>query len=321
MIIDIKQAAVGKWASILTLMGIDETAFSGRHGPCPICGGKDRFRFNRQTEVCHCNQCGSLGGMDLAMAYTGRPFKELAIEIKTNFLGVAKVTTAPTPDTEKTKAFLKRIHGTLSPITGFDCTGTYLNARGITSTPAQNCWQTEHLAYFQDGVKQGDHPAMVAAFRNLQGALSTYHVTYLDNKGNKANVASPKKIMPTLIPLTGCSIQLFKADKVLAIAEGIETALAVHDLEGVPVWASGNAQLMAAMEIPESVEELLIYADSDPSFTGQKAAYTLANKYALKGLKVRVNTLLDKNWLLDSGDKYDFLDYLNASRLSKQKAA
>ena len=34
----------------------------------------------------------------------------------------------------------------------------------------------------------------------------------------------------------------------------------------------------AAMEIPESVKHVVIYADSDPSFTGQEAAYKLVRK-------------------------------------------
>jgi putative DNA primase/helicase len=25
---------------------MDERALSGKHGPCPLCGGRDRFRFD-----------------------------------------------------------------------------------------------------------------------------------------------------------------------------------------------------------------------------------------------------------------------------------
>ena len=44
--LDVREVAQGRWRSILTVLGIDERALSGKHGPCPMCGGKDRFRFD-----------------------------------------------------------------------------------------------------------------------------------------------------------------------------------------------------------------------------------------------------------------------------------
>jgi phage/plasmid primase-like uncharacterized protein len=39
-------AALGRWPEILAAVGVDRSALSNRHGPCPGCGGKDRFRFD-----------------------------------------------------------------------------------------------------------------------------------------------------------------------------------------------------------------------------------------------------------------------------------
>ena len=48
--------AEGKWAGILTALGIDGDKLTQEHGPCPGCGGTDRFRFDDQdgrgTWVC-----------------------------------------------------------------------------------------------------------------------------------------------------------------------------------------------------------------------------------------------------------------------------
>lgn len=41
----IKQAAHGQWESILIALGVPSESLTGRHCPCPGCGGKDRFRF------------------------------------------------------------------------------------------------------------------------------------------------------------------------------------------------------------------------------------------------------------------------------------
>ncbi len=41
----VKQAAQGRWPAILTSHGIHDNHLTGKHGPCPGCGGKDRFRY------------------------------------------------------------------------------------------------------------------------------------------------------------------------------------------------------------------------------------------------------------------------------------
>lgn len=42
----VKAAALGRWQQILPALGVDASFLSGRHGPCPGCGGIDRFRFD-----------------------------------------------------------------------------------------------------------------------------------------------------------------------------------------------------------------------------------------------------------------------------------
>ncbi len=58
----VKAAATGRWPAILAELGVPESALRNRHGPCPGCGGRDRFRFDnrdgRGTFIC------SQGGSD-----------------------------------------------------------------------------------------------------------------------------------------------------------------------------------------------------------------------------------------------------------------
>ena len=44
---EVKQQANGKWPDILATLGVPVSA-NGKHGPCPGCGGKDRFRFDNK---------------------------------------------------------------------------------------------------------------------------------------------------------------------------------------------------------------------------------------------------------------------------------
>ncbi len=40
-----KAAARGRWPAIWSALGVGAIPAKGRHGPCPGCGGKDRFRL------------------------------------------------------------------------------------------------------------------------------------------------------------------------------------------------------------------------------------------------------------------------------------
>lgn len=73
---DIKAAAFRRWPEILcNVAGIGDDYLSGRHGPCPRCGGTKRFRFSNHNEngSIICNDCGKgLGdGIDVVCWYLG----------------------------------------------------------------------------------------------------------------------------------------------------------------------------------------------------------------------------------------------------------
>lgn len=42
----VREAARGRWDVILPALGIDAAFLRNRHGPCPGCGGTDRFRYD-----------------------------------------------------------------------------------------------------------------------------------------------------------------------------------------------------------------------------------------------------------------------------------
>ncbi|CAJ1884848.1 hypothetical protein OPFLODJI_03572 [Aeromonas hydrophila] len=76
---DVAVAATGHWPDLLAGLGIDIPS-RGKHGSCPTCGGKDRFRLDdkggRGTWIC--NQCGAGDGLALVGLVTGKPIKEAA---------------------------------------------------------------------------------------------------------------------------------------------------------------------------------------------------------------------------------------------------
>ncbi|WP_447831847.1 DUF927 domain-containing protein [Aeromonas salmonicida] len=86
---NVAATASGHWPDLLTAVGIN-TPHSGKHGPCPACGGKDRFRLDnkggRGTWIC--NQCGAGDGLALVGLVTGKPIKEAA-ELIAPLVGVS----------------------------------------------------------------------------------------------------------------------------------------------------------------------------------------------------------------------------------------
>ena len=78
----VAEAAQGKWPVILQMLRIDLPE-NGRHGPCPKCGGKDRFRLDdldgRGTWIC--SQCGNGDGLDLVKLVTGYSVRKAAQEV------------------------------------------------------------------------------------------------------------------------------------------------------------------------------------------------------------------------------------------------
>ena len=73
----------------------------------------------------------------------------------------------------------------------------------------------------------------------------------------------------------------------LAIAEGVEDALAVHQLTGLPCWAALSKGFMREMRgIPRWIERVTIFADADDG--GRHAAHQLAQRLREEGREVRV---------------------------------
>ena len=103
--------ANGHWPSILgALAGLSADQLTDKHQPCPLCGGKDRYRFDDQdgSGSWFCNKCGgpqqSGGGgtgMDLLMRRTGWQFKEAAQRVEQH-LGIAPQ--RPEPPTKGAEA-------------------------------------------------------------------------------------------------------------------------------------------------------------------------------------------------------------------------
>lgn len=295
------EIATGRWTSILMYFGIAESFLKNKASPCPICGGKDRYRFDdkegRGTWIC--NQCGAGDGFRLLELVKGWTFKESAYQVEQVAGSVTAVEVKKETDEAKKIASVKRIWNETEPVSKGDPVWLYLNRRiGLEIIPA--CLRYHPALPYVDGESIEYHPAMVALVTSHEGKGAGVHRIYLDKSGNKANVEKCKKLMAGTA-LNGSSIKLGQAGEEVGIAEGIETALAASRKFSMPVWAAISANLMEQWTPPAGVKRVIVFGDNDASFTGQASAFALAKKLNNKGFSVdvRIPGEVGKDWADD----------------------
>jgi putative DNA primase/helicase len=94
------ERARGRWPEILYRFGIDRSFLRNRHGPCPLCGGRDRFRFDDLdgSGSYLCNQCGASkgpgAGIRLLMRFRDWDFKT-AVQAIDELIGTGYVPPPP----------------------------------------------------------------------------------------------------------------------------------------------------------------------------------------------------------------------------------
>jgi len=289
---DLKELARGRWYGILTTLGIAGEILDGKHQACPFCGGTDRFRWTNFEDqgMFICNQCGGGSGFDLAMRYLGMDFAGVAKEIERIMGTPAKIKIpldqngAP-EDLGKAGRMAEKIWREATALeTKENPVCQYLLHRGLGAAPGSLRY---HPGVF-DGDSKRKYQAMVASIQDFRGAPSGIHLTFLeevDGRWIKARIPAPKKQRKIARTIAGGAIRLTTkgGDGCLAVAEGIETAIAVREMYGTPCWSTMNSSGLVSFQLPEARPiQLHIYADNDKNYAGQKAAYTLANRLATK---------------------------------------
>jgi len=286
--LDVRAAAQGRWRFILATLGMDERSLSGKHCACPMCGGRDRFRFDDRDGrgTYFCSGCGAGDGVKLAMGITGQDFKATAEQIE-RLAGVVQPTASKPERTDDEKlAALRRVWQGSKPIHRGDEAEQYLLGRGLRLHDLPESLRLHPGLRYRDDDHQGVYPAMLGVVTGPDGRAVSLHRTYL-TEGRKAPVTTPKKLMAGL-PIPGAAIRLTAVSQVLGIAEGIETALAAFELFEVPTWSCVSAQGIESFEPPAGIREVIVFADNDENFAGQKAAFAAAHRLKLKGFEVEV---------------------------------
>ncbi|MDA1029714.1 MAG: toprim domain-containing protein [Bacteroidetes bacterium] len=157
----------------------------------------------------------------------------------------------------------------------------YLTSRGIdVMPPLIRC----HGNLKHTGTGQS-FPAMIAAVsRYPDNEITGIHRTYLQSDGSgKAKISSAKMMAGKC---RGGAVQLVPCSNQLALTEGIETALSVLQATNIPTWACLSTGGLTGVVVPETVTEILIFADHDEP--GIRAANYASDRFRNEGRSARI---------------------------------
>jgi putative DNA primase/helicase len=271
------------WPQVLERLGVPAEHLVNRHGPCPACGGKDRFRFDNKhgRGDYFCNGCGAGDGFNLLMRVHGWDFRTARDRVaEAAGVGTAASMTLIRPAAAPSVSSIAQPTSRVLSLwrqrcAVIDCGEAveYLASRHCWPLP-EGCALRAHpsVEYFDGARRTGRYAALLADVRDLAGELVTAHITYLEH-GRKLRDHEPRKILSPLTGRIGCAVRLSPIDgETLGIAEGIETALSAIELHnGMPVWAALNTSLLAKFDPPPEVKHLVVFADADVAGLGAAA--------------------------------------------------
>ena len=293
-----KDAARGKWKGILATLGVSPDHLTGKHGPCPMCGGKDRFRFDNKggDGTYFCSGCGAGNGFDLLRGVNNWDFKTAAREVDQVVGNIAPEPLAKPMDDEQRRDMLNRLWNAGVTIRADNPASRYIGSRRLFLPQNADCLRYVERCPVPGG---GFLPAVIAMVANADGKPANIHRTFIAPDGSgKAQIDEPRAMMPGRIP-DGAAIRLASVHgERLGIAEGWETALAATAKFNVPTWSAINSTILAKWWPPAGVREVIVFGDNDCKFGGAAAAYALAHRLAVKGfaVDVRIPEQIGKDW-------------------------
>lgn len=253
--------AIGKWDTIYQRLGVKIPA-NGKHGACPKCGGKDRFRMDDKDGegTFFCNQCGSGDGLDLVKGVFSINSIQAAEKVR-EVLSVMPETNMPARKKESRVTNIrppdwKRIISQTK-----QGTSRYLENKGLTGYT--QLLTTRELS--TAGVKFPPD-SLLLPIVNTSGEITG--IQLISDDGNKGVYSGSK--------FSGCFISVgdipAEMPERVIISEGYATAVSVYLLtEGWSVAAISKTNLKPAAEaIREKWPEVPIVIAGDNDFEDGK---------------------------------------------------
>jgi hypothetical protein len=238
-------------------------------GPCPQCGGRDRFAVSIRKQIFLCRGCGRSGDVIAMTQHIDRSDFKAAVQTLAGD-DPRPIATAVKPvvhqetesDAQKTARALRIWNDEASEVN--DTLGEqYLRRRGL-DLPEDD----EALRFCYACPFNGTHyPTLVALFRDIHSneprAIHRIAIT-------AGGLLIAKRMLGRV---GGCAVKIDDdVEQGLVIGEGIETCLAARMRGLKPCWALGSAGAIRSFPLLAGIDCLTILVDNDePDRNGRRA--------------------------------------------------
>lgn len=263
----VKSTANGRWFEILNALApcLDNAiARCPKHGPCPVHGGKDGFRFfkdGNQTGGAISNADGPFSNgfallmwlwdcdfktvlkavgeyLNIGNVYDKYPRKAVTQRVRAQQTKVDKRQNDKLQQCEKLRAYLREVWSQSCELSSPEAklARMYLDSRGLDLQRLNLVGLSKTIRFhpslplYHDKMKIGEYPALVTMVRYQDGNPACLHRTYLDQSGHKLRMVregvevSAKKLTPS------CEDRLLSGG---AIQLGIPHQGYLHITEGI----------------------------------------------------------------------------------------
>src|SRR6266498_1134257 len=129
---DVLERTRGRWSGILPALGVPAKFVNGKHQACPLCGGKDRARFDDKdgTGSYLCSQCGSGYGIHLLMKLHGWDVKTAMNRVE-EVVGAAKRIVRAERSDKHNRDAMNRLWRSAKKLDDNDPVAWYFTKRGL----------------------------------------------------------------------------------------------------------------------------------------------------------------------------------------------
>ena len=247
LVSDVARVACGHWPELLAGIGIDVPR-RGKHGPCPACGGKDRFRLDDKggRGTWFCNQCGNGDGLDLVCRVLSTTPKAAA-ELLAPLVGVSAAGVEPAErerihqqqqaraeqERKQEEQQRQKAASRAATIVGDVAQGVspYFTAKGLEWPQA-----AINRTLIREGGENFPAGSLVVVLTDEAGAL--VNVQLIRGDGTKRYLAGGQK---------AGAYHRIDGGELIAVVEGYATGLSVHLAIGATVYCAMDCGNLAAV--------------------------------------------------------------------------
>lgn len=275
----VRDAALGRWKDLIfPAFGIQVPNKPNMHGPCPICGGKDRFRCDdkqgKGTWIC--NQCNAGDGFALIEKSRSMNYSSVLQEVGA-VLGLSAETKVTEEDRKRwrEKAEAQARAAELEELKAREAAAKRAARIWSAKSVDRDCPYLERKQVQNFGCKINGKGNLIVPLFDKDGKI--WNIQEIHADGYKPYIKGGR--VSACFFILGTVTQ---PDQIICIAEGYATAASIHEATGyvtVVAFQSGNVDKVGQEIRALYPDARLVYcADDDSHSTPPDAGLKAANK-------------------------------------------